>query len=319
MDDADESANEARMPVGGADVAAPKATAATSAAAPFGGAAVAVVIGIGLAALESSHVATIGGMSALIFCSLVAFIVNWIAFVPSWIGKTERFYDLMGSCTYLAIVTIGVIWAFRRDALTLVLAAMIAVWALRLGSFLFARVRDVGGDARFDNITGSFPTLLMTWTLQGLWVFVTAGAALTAMFSAHDRSLGAAFWVGVVMWVVGFGIEVVADRQKQAFRRSEAKTLPFINTGLWAWSRHPNYFGEILLWVGIAVISIEALQGRQLVALVSPVFVFLLIRFVSGVPMLEAKGRKRFGDDPRYREYCATTPVLMMRPPKRTG
>ena len=189
MDDADESANEARLTVGGA---APQATAATSAAAPFGGAAVAVVIGIGLAALESSHVATIGGMSALIFCSLVAFIVNWIAFVPSWIGKTERFYDLMGSCTYLAIVTIGVIWAFRRDALTLVLAAMIAVWALRLGSFLFARVRDVGGDARFDNITGSFPTLLMTWTLQGLWVFVTAGAALTAMFSAHDRSLGAA-------------------------------------------------------------------------------------------------------------------------------
>lgn len=295
------------------------ASSSTPPAVSWTGTLIAILIGLGLAAVESTNVAEVGGIAALIACAAVAFLVNWAAFVPSWLGKTEKFYDLTGMCTYLLVVGLAVLWSPQRDATTIILAAMIAVWTLRLGSFLFARVIEVGGDARFDTITTSFPALLMTWTLQGLWVFVTAGAALAAMLSTNERSIGPRFWIGLVIWIAGFGIEVVADRQKQAFRRTRSESSPFITNGLWAWSRHPNYFGEMVLWLGIAVIASEALAGRQLVALISPVFVFVLIRYISGVPMLEAKGKKRFGNDPRYRDYVANTPALMLRPPKRSS
>lgn len=296
--------------------AAAAGRAAPSAIGPVVGTLVAVVIGLGLALLESSDVATVWGRSALVLCAALAFAVNWCAFVPSWLGRTERFYDLVGSSTYLIVMGAAVVWAPHRDVVTWTLAAMVAIWAVRLGSFLFLRVLEVGSDARFDTIKRSFPALLMTWTLQGLWVFVTAGAAVTAVVSERSRSVGPRFWIGAAMWIAGFGIEVVADRQKRAFRRSETAE-PFISTGLWAWSRHPNYFGEMTLWTGIAVMASEALTGRQLCALVSPLFVFVLIRFISGVPMLEAKSRKRFGDLAAYQRYVANTPLLALRPPRR--
>ncbi len=120
-----------------------------------------------------------------------------------------------------------------------------------------------------------------------------------------------------MVWLVGFGIEVAADDQKRAFRADPANRGRFITTGLWAWSRHPNYFGEITLWVGVALVALPALSGWQHLTLVSPLFVGLLLTRVSGVPLLEARGQATWGDDPEYRDYVARTPVLVLRPPRR--
>ena len=123
--------------------------------------------------------------------------------------------------------------------------------------------------------------------------------------------------VGIVVWVAGFAIEAVADRQKSVFKRDPANAGRFITSGLWAWSRHPNYFGEITLWTGIAIIAVPILDGWRWVTLISPVFVFLLLTRVSGIPLLEARGKKRWGDEQAYQEYTLNTPVLIPRPPKK--
>ena len=91
----------------------------------------------------------------------------------------------------------------------------------------------------------------------------------------------------------------------------------FISTGLWAWSRHPNYFGEITLWLGIAVIAFPALSGWQYVTLISPVFVYVLLAHISGVPLLERRGQKKWGHEEAYQEYVRRTPSLLLKPPAR--
>jgi len=194
---------------------------------------------------------------------------------------------------------------------------LIAVWAVRLGSFLFIRVTADGSDGRFDTLKPDFPRFLMTWTLQGLWVLLTAACALAAICAADRVALGGWAIVGALIWLVGFAIEVVSDSQKRAFRRDPANRGRFITTGLWSWSRHPNYFGEIALWLGIALIAFPALQGWQHATLISPVFVYVLLTRISGVPLLESRGKRKWGEDPEYQAYKARTPVLVPRPPSR--
>lgn len=247
-------------------------------------------------------------------CAGIAFVLQWIAFIPAYLYQTERYYDLMGAATYLTVTLLALLQ--RADPRALLLAALIGVWALRLGSFLFFRIRADGNDRRFDRIKPHAFRFLQTWTLQGLWVLVTAGAALSAMTSVNAVALGLPALIGALLWLIGFLIEVIADGQKRRFRRDPGNRGQFIRGGLWAWSRHPNYFGEMLLWCGIAVIAAPALHGLQLFTLVSPLFVYLLLTRVSGIPLLEAQAQRRWGDDPEFQRYRRDTPALLLRPPR---
>lgn len=277
---------------------------------------VSVLVGGLMALAGSAGGLRVGGVPVFALCAAVAFGVNWVAFVPAYLGRTERFYDLTGTLTYLTVVVLALV-AGSGSTRSVLLGVLIAVWALRLGTFLVERIRRDGSDGRFDQIKLDPLRFAMSWTLQGLWVLLTAGAALAAMTSGDRSDPGPVALAGALVWVVGFAVEVVADAQKRAFRADPANRGRFITSGLWAWSRHPNYLGEITLWVGIAVIALPALEGWQHLTLVSPVFVALLLTRVSGIPLLEARGRSRWGDDPAYREYVARTPVLLPRPPRR--
>jgi len=271
-------------------------------------------LGAGVAWAGSQGGATTGGLAVFAICALVSFGVNAAVFVHAYATQTERFFDLTGSITYLTLLAIALVLGVG-DARAMLLAALIAVWALRLGSFLFLRIRRDGGDGRFDRIKPDLPRYLLTWMIQALWVLLTAGAALAAMTAPAPTDLDLPAALGTSLWVVGFVIEVVADRQKSAFRAVPANQGRFITEGLWSWSRHPNYFGEILLWFGIALIAAPALDGARLLTLVSPVFVLVLLTRVSGIPLLEARGRRRWGGEPGYQAYLARTPALVPRPP----
>ena len=190
---------------------------------------------------------------------------------------------------------------------------MIFIWAGRLGSFLFRRIHAAGGDQRFDHIKVSSSRFFVAWTLQGAWVVMTSCAALTAILSAEQTAVGVIYVMGAVMWVAGFVIEVMADRQKSRFRADPANAGRFINVGLWARSRHPNYFGEILLWAGVAVMAIPYLSGTQWVVMLSPLFVYALLTRISGIPTLARRGQQLWGDDPTYQAYVANTPRLLPR------
>ncbi len=259
--------------------------------------------------------ARVGAVPVVAICAAVAFGLNWAVFVPSLLARTERYYDLTGSITYLTVVALALVLAPSSPTAVL-LGVLVALWAARLGSFLFARIRRDGSDGRFDAFIGDPLRFAVTWTLQGLWVVLTAGAALAAMTARGDTGIGPLAVVGAVVWVLGFALEVAADRQKRAFRADPANAGRFITSGVWAWSRHPNYFGEITLWCGIALIALPALDGWQYVTLVSPVFVTVLLTRVSGIPLLERRSAKRWGDDPEYRRYVERTPVLVPRPPR---
>jgi len=256
----------------------------------------------------------VAGQNLMWLLAAVSFLVQWLAFVPAYLFQTEKFYDLTGSLTYISLAILAVTLAGTSSLPALLIAGMVVVWAVRLGSFLFLWIRAGGQYVRFTKIKPDFLRFLMTWTLQGLWVFLTFSAGLVAITAPADQSLNGLFVVGGAMWVVGFAIEVVADRQKRQFRALPENREKFINHGLWQYSRHPNYFGEILLWSGIAVAALPMLSGWQHVTLVSPLFVYVLLTQVSGVKLLEARGQRRWGDDPAYQAYLEKTPVLVPRP-----
>lgn len=258
----------------------------------------------------------VGTVPVFALCALLAYIVNWVAFVPANAAQTERYYDLTGSISYLTVIAAAALLSGDLDARALIAAVMVAVWTIRLGTFLYRRIQREGKDSRFDRIKQDPAQFFMTWTLQGLWVLLTAAAALAIITAVHRQPLEGVAVVGIAVWTVGFAIEVVADRQKAAFRSDPANQGQFISTGLWAWTRHPNYFGEITLWTGIAIMALPILSGWRWVVLISPVFVYLLITRVSGIPMLEKRADERWGDQPEYREYKRTTPVLVPRPPR---
>jgi len=277
-----------------------------------------IVISLAIAALVAlaagDNGIVIAGQNLMWLLAALSFLVQWVVFVPAYLFQTEKFYDLTGSLTYISLAILAVALAGTSSLPALLIAGMVVVWAVRLGSFLFLRIRADGQDVRFTKIKPDFLRFLMTWTLQGLWVFLTFSAGLVAITAPAVQSLNGFFVVGSAMWVLGFAIEVVADRQKRQFRALPENRDKFINHGLWQYSRHPNYFGEILLWTGIAVAALPALSGWQYVTLVSPLFVYVLLTQVSGVKLLEARGQRRWGDDPAYQAYLEKTPVLVPRP-----
>lgn len=271
---------------------------------------VVVLIGLLLALAGSQNGALVGGFPVFGLAVGLAFLIQWVAFIPAYLRQTEKFYDLTGSLTYLSLMILAGLLSPRLDGRSLLLMVLVMIWAIRLGSFLVRRVHKAGKDDRFDTIKPNFLRFLNAWTIQGLWIVFTAGAALAAITSGQPKPLDGFALGGFIVWAGGFAIEALADAQKSRFNANPANKGKFIQSGLWSRSRHPNYFGEIVLWVGIALIAFPALRGWQLVTLVSPVFVTLLLTRVSGIPLLEAKADKKWGGQPEYEAYKKRTPVL---------
>ena len=244
---------------------------------------------------------------------LLAYVIHWIAYIPAYLFQTEKFYDLTGSVTYLSVVWFVFLSTYQSISLNfgnLILVLLISIWTIRLGLFLFMRIHKAGEDKRFRTIKTSASQFFMTFTISGLWVTLCSMCALVAISSPEGLVMNALTYVGIILFIIGFGIEIVADNQKTAFRSIEANKDSFITSGLWSKSRHPNYFGEVLLWFAIAVISFSSLEGLQLITLISPVFTYILLVYVSGVRMLEDMNDKKWADNEKYKSYKRNTPML---------
>jgi steroid 5-alpha reductase family enzyme len=253
------------------------------------------------------------GLPLMTAIALGIFAVQWIGLIHARLFETEHYFDLVGSLTYITVTIFAVQQAAEIGLRQQIIAGVVIVWAARLGPFLFRRIQKAGEDRRFRKIKLSTPRFLFTWTLQGTWVFFTAGAALAAIMTPNIAPLGTVFYVGAAMWVVGFAVEVIADSQKSAFKADPANENKFITTGIWARAQHPNYFGEILLWAGVAVMALPSLSDSAMIFLISPVFVAVLLTRISGVPLLRKTAGARWGEDPEYRAYLKNTPLLIPR------
>ncbi len=278
---------------------------------------VALALGAAFALTGGSSGQTLAGIPLFALAVAAAFLIQIVAYVPAVLLRTERFFDLTGGLTF-AVVTAALLAAVSpAGARAWLLTAMVVVWGVRLSVFLFVRVRAQGSDGRFDEIKTHPLVFLRVWIMQGLWVVVTASAAWVGITQTPDAAQTAQpavdGWMiaGGAVWLVGIVLEIVADAQKARFRGDPANAGRFIDSGVWAWSRHPNYLGEILVWIGVAIVALPVAVGWQWVAVLSPVFVVLLLTRVSGIPLLERRADARWGEDPSYLAYKARTAVLV--------
>jgi steroid 5-alpha reductase family enzyme len=245
---------------------------------------------------------------------LLALVIQVGVWLPSSFLQTERFYDLTGAGTYIAITLLALRDSSNASWRATAIAAFELLWAGRLGLYLFARVLG-HEDVRFAKVKAKPMTFLVYWVMQALWIVaINLPIALTLAYGRQsgDERVSAVDAIGVALFAVGFLFEAIADWQKAQFKADPRNHGKFIRTGLWAISRHPNYFGEIVLQLGIAVFAAAQLDGALfLLPFVAPTFISWLLLRVSGVPLLERIGDKRWGTDADYKQYKAKTAILV--------
>lgn len=282
---------------------------------------IAILITLALGALVawagSHNGAQLGSVPLFAAVVLLAFVIQWVVYIHAQLKQTEKYFDLVGSLTYTSISLVILFNVPDLSTRALILGLMVMTWALRLGPFLYFRIKKDGGDSRFDERKKVPIQFFNVWNIQGLWVTFTASAAWIGMTSADQEPIGWLFLVGITLWAVGLIVEVTADVQKRVWRRKPENKGRFITTGLWSWSQHPNYFGEITLWLGVALVALPNFSGWQYIGLLSPIFVTILLTKVSGIPLLQQQGEERWGDEQAYRDYRENTSLLVPLPPKK--
>ena len=259
-------------------------------------------------------IALLTGLPVIQKAVLIAFLIQWICFIPAYFFQTEKFYDLAGSCTYLFMVSYVSFTGYsllNLNSASILLASCISLWAIRLGTFLFLRIHRAKEDKRFKDIKPAATRFFMAWTLQGMWVCLCSMCALTAIASQNGVLQNGFFYGGLLVFSIGISIEISADWQKSNFRKNPENKELFITSGLWQYARHPNYFGEIVLWTGISLMSFSSLNNWQYVTLISPLFTYFLLVYISGVRILEASGIEKWGHLESYQQYIRSTPSLV--------
>ncbi len=254
-------------------------------------------------------------MTAILVSFAVAFAVNGAFFAVAAARRTDVVTDLSYSLTF-AVLAIVLPATGAGKPVQLVASLLVVVWAVRLGAYLFRRILRMKVDHRFDGMRDEPLRFARFWLLQALTVAVVMLPVSYLLDGDHPPGLGAWSIAGAGLWLAGLLLEAVADAQKAAFRAKEENRGRFVATGLWRYSRHPNYFGEMLVWWGLFVYAVPALHGWAFAVVIGPVFITLLLLFVSGIPMLERSAEEKYGSDPAYREYKRRTSILVPLPPR---
>jgi steroid 5-alpha reductase family enzyme len=243
--------------------------------------------------------------------------INAVFFACAVLLRTDKVTDLSYSLSFVVLAVVLIFRGGHFSLLHVLAAVLICAWGIRLGAYLFSRILKTGVDHRFDDIRSRPLRFARFWALQALTVWVVMLPA-TRLFSLPGRDgLPAAAIVGCALWVLGFILEVASDAQKSAFKRNPANRDQFISSGLWRYSRHPNYFGESLLWWGLFVAAVPDFTGWDFLTALGPLFLTLLLLFVSGVPLLEKSADKKHGAKPAYQEYKRRTSLFIPLPPRR--
>lgn len=246
-------------------------------------------------------------MIELLYTLILSLALNITMFIPAYTFQTDKLTDISYALTFILLT--GIVMALQKiTILKIILFAMITIWSARLGSYLLIRIVKTGRDKRFDGIRERFWKFLSFWIIQGTSVCVVLIPTILFMFEKSEATW--LTWTGLTVWAAGFIIETIADKQKYEFIKK--KTGKWIDTGLWKYSRHPNYFGEITCWAGIYLFTFSSLTGwNKLIGIVSPAYIASLIIFFSGIPKLEEYADKKWGKNKKYQEYKRNTSILV--------
>lgn len=241
--------------------------------------------------------------------------MNAAFFAVAAARRTDVVTDLSYSLSF-AVLAVVLPLAGAGEPVQLTASLLVLVWAARLGAYLLRRILRIKVDHRFDEMRDRPLRFARFWLLQAITVVVVM--LPVSYLLGRDEAPGFGPWAlaGGAIWLVGLVVETVADAQKSAFRSKDENRGRFLASGLWKYSRHPNYFGEMLVWWGLFVFAVPFLHGAAFAVVAGPVFITLLLLFVSGIPLLERSADARYGDDPAYREYKRRTSILIPLPPR---
>ena len=251
------------------------------------------------------------GLDVNLYAKIAIGVQYFVFFVHGLPFNSEKFYDLSGSLTHFSVVATS-LYLNLDEVHPVKMFASIAsfVWMIRLGSFLYARILRDKKDERFDKIKLVWWSFMGAWTIQADWVLlIQLPAVLLNTNPVHTEMLNEYQYAAMGGWILGFMIEVLADSQKSSFRKVPENRHKYITSGLWRYSRHPNYFGEIIMHTSLAALA--SLSSGLHYAWLSPLFTCFLLLKVSGVPMLEKAGMKKWGGDPAYVNYVMNTSCLI--------
>lgn len=264
-----------------------------------------VILGFTFGIDDQSH----ANHHPLFYCALTTLGIHWIAASISIYLKTEKFFDITGTAAVLSMVYVAITHSQSLSNRAVILASMCCIWTIRLGLFLLYRVHKHKKDRRFDQIKESKSDFLITWEMSAAWTLITISCALCAITSTKEPAINPVDYILIFGWLAAFTIEACADYQKNKFKNQKTKTK-FIQTGLWKYCRHPNYFGEITMWIFVAGLALPSLHSATYITLASPLFVYWLLTKVSGTNILEAQNEKQYGHLAEYQKYKAQTPKL---------
>ena len=254
-------------------------------------------------------------MTAIALSFAVALAVNGAFFAVAAARKTDVVTDLSYSLTF-ALLAVVLPFTGAGKPVQLVASLLVVVWAVRLGAFLFRRILKMKVDHRFDGMRERPLRFARFWLLQAVTVAVVMLPVSYLLDREDPPGFGICSAVGAAVWLVGLVVEAAADSQKATFRAKEENRSRFVASGLWRYSRHPNYFGEMLVWWGLFLYVVPVLHGWAFAVAAGPVFITVLLLFVSGIPLVERSADEKYGDDPAYRDYKRRTSILVPLPPR---
>ncbi|MCB9834765.1 DUF1295 domain-containing protein [Candidatus Nomurabacteria bacterium] len=251
-------------------------------------------------------------MNPLINSLFVSLISQLIFFVYASSHKTDKLTDLSYGLGFVTVAIYCLSTSPNISSYKLVLLTMIILWGARISTYLLLRIIKTGRDSRFDGIRENFWKFARFWLLQGFSVWVISLPAIYLLSLNQPTEINTWAIIGLIIWLSGVFIETLADLQLYKFRfGNHPETNPWIDSGLWHYSRHPNYFGEILLWWGIFIYGASYYTGTYWLTIIGPIFITLLITKVSGIPILEKSADQRWGKEIEYKKYQRNTPILI--------
>jgi steroid 5-alpha reductase family enzyme len=257
-------------------------------------------------------------MLVVIFLSLaLALSINLIMFLVAFQYRSDKLTDISYAVSFISLDIMALYGGKAYNKFSIILFLLVILWAVRIGSFLLYRILKVGKDKRFDQLRDSFVGFGKFWLGQAITAWVLMLPVTISLYKGY-ANLRALIYIGVVIWLIGLIIETAADTQKIKFKNNPKNKDKWINNGIWSYSRHPNYFGEIAIWAGIYVYAFPALSYPQrLICLASPLLITLVLRYVSGVPILEKSADKKWGKDSAYKSYKSRTNLIIPFPPSK--
>lgn len=256
-------------------------------------------------------------MTATIFWSLVLSLsINGGMFLVAFRLRSDKLTDASYALTFLTLTLFSFVQS-PKTTYDLIATMLVCAWALRIGSFLLYRVLRTGKDRRFDGIRDSFWQFGKFWLGQAITVWILMiPITLVLKGSTHQQVITV---LGMVIWLLGFGVETIADLQKYRFTHDPQHAGHWIDTGVWRYSRHPNYFGEIAVWLGVYLYTFPGLSvPAKIIGVLSPLVITILLLFVSGIPILEKQADERWGNKAAYQAYKQRTSLLVPLPPKQS-